>query len=122
MCIRDSINRDLVSRVFTEVRYDVPSTPYALGVNYNLRRESRDFRLDQAVFRSNRRGNLSAFFEHKNIFGLTGVVEVRNILNEIDVEERAVFVNRRNDSPLDFFETRTRTFEPILRFELRGSF
>ena len=116
------INRDLVSRVFTEVRYDVPSTPYALGVNYNLQREARDFRLDQAILRSNRRGNLGAFFEHKNIFGLTGVIEVRNILNEIDVEERAVFVNRRNDSPLDFFETRTRTFEPILRFELRGSF
>ena len=116
------INRDLVSRIFTEVRWDVPSTPFALGVNYNLRRESRDFRLDQATQRANRRGNLGAFLEHKDIFGLTGVIAVRNILNEIDFEERAVFVNRRNDSPLDFLETRERTFKPILRLELRGSF
>lgn len=116
------INRDLVSRIFTEVRYDVPSTPYALGINYNIRREARDFRLDQSTIRSNRRGNLGVFFEHKNIFGLTGIVQVRNLLNEVDVEERAVFVERRDNSPLDFFEARTRTFEPILRFELRGSF
>lgn len=116
------INRDLVSRVFTEFRWDIPSTPYALGINYNLRREARSFRLDQAMIRSNRRGNLGLFFEHKDIFGLTGTIQVRNLLNEIDVEERAVFVDRRDNSPLDFFETRERTFEPILRIGLRGSF
>jgi len=96
------INRDLVSSVFTELRYDVPSPPYALGINYNQEREARDFRLDQSVIRFNERGNLGIFLEHKDIFGLTGTIVVRNLLNQLDAEERAVFV--------------------VLRFELSGSF
>ena len=119
---RRRINRDLVNRLFTEIRWDVPSTPYAFGINYNRDRRALDFRLDQATFRNTERGNLGLFAEHKDIFGLTARVVARNLLNEVDVEARSVFVDRRNNSPLDFFETRNRTFEPILRFELSGSF
>lgn len=116
------INNDLVSRFFSEFRYDVPSTPYALGFNYNRERRARNFRLDQAMIRLTERGNLGVFFEHKDIFGLTATLEVNNLLNGIDFEERTVFVDRRNNSPLDFQETRDRTFGTIVRFQLRGSF
>lgn len=116
------INSDLVSFIFTEFRYDLPATPYAFGLNYNIQRTARDFRLDQAQIRSNRRGNLGVFFEHKNIFGLTGLIEARNLLNEVDFEERTVFTDRRNNSSVNFIETRDRTFGAILRVGLRGSF
>ena len=116
------INNDLVSRVFTELRYDIPSTPYALGINYNRERRARNFRLDQSMIRFSERGNLGLFAEHKDIFGLTGTLSVRNILGERSIEERAVFADRRDNSPLDFFETRVRTFGPILQIQLRGSF
>ncbi len=116
------INRDLVSRVFAELRYDVPSTPFALGLNYNRERLARNFRLDQAMIQFTERGDLGVFAEHKDIFGLTGTFTVTNLIGQIDVEERAVFVDRRDNSPLDFLETRDRTFGPIVRIGLRGSF
>ena len=116
------INRDLVSRIFTELRYDIPSTPYALGLNYNRERTARDFRLDQSVIRSTERGDLGVFAEHKDIFGLTGILNVSNLIGQIDVEERAVSIDRRNNSGVDFFETRDRTFGMIVSFQLRGSF
>lgn len=116
------INRDLVSRISTEIRYDVPATPYALGINYNRSRRARSFRLDQSSIGFTETGNLGVFLEHKDIFGLTGTLAIRNLLNEVDFEERTVFLDRRNNSPIDFFETRDRTFGTILRFELRGNF
>ena len=116
------INSDLVSRIFTELRYDIPSTPYALGLNYNRERTARDFRLDQSVIRSTERGDLGVFAEHKDIFGLTGILNVSNLIGQIDVEERAVSIDRRNNSGVDFFETRDRTFGMIVSFQLRGSF
>ncbi|MEO9968532.1 MAG: TonB-dependent receptor plug domain-containing protein [Hyphomonadaceae bacterium] len=116
------INRDLVSRIFTELRYDIPSTPYALGLNYNRERTARDFRLDQSVIRSTERGDLGVFAEHKDIFGLTGILNISNLIGQIDVEERAVSIDRRNNSPVDFFETRDRTFGMIVSVQLRGSF
>jgi len=116
------INNNLVNRIFTELRWDVPSTPYALGVNYNKDRREQRFRLDQITFQNTEIGNLGVFFEHKDIFGLTGRLVVRNLLDERDVESRAVFVDRRNNSPLDFFETRDRTFGTVFRIELSGNF
>lgn len=116
------INNDLIARVFAEIRYDIPSTPYALGVSYDRFRQAPNFRLDQLQRREGERGFAQVFAEHKDIFGLTGIVTVGNLLNQIDFEAREVFVNRRNDSPLDFIETRDRTFGTILTVELRGSF
>lgn len=116
------INNDLVSRVFTEVRYDAPSTPYAMGVFFERFRQARNFRLDQASFRDGENGFLGVFVEHKDIFGLTGVITVSNLLDQIDFEERSVFEGRRNTSQLAFLETRDRTFGTILEIELRGSF
>ena len=116
------INNDTVSFLFTEIRYDVPSTPYALGLGYSRFRQAPNFRLDQIQRRDGERGFMDVFFEHKDIFGMTGIVRAGNLLNQIDFEARDVFVNRRNDSPLSFVETRDRTFGPILTVELRGSF
>jgi len=116
------INRDLVSRVFTELRYDIPSTPFALGINYEKQREARNFRLDQSMIRFAETGNLGVFAEHKDIYGLTGTIAVSNLLGQIDFEERTVFVDRRDNSPVDFLETRDRTFGAIVSVQLRGSF
>ena len=116
------INRDLVNSLSTELRWDVPSTAYALGINYNKSRDAQSFRLDQVTFQNTEIGNLGIFFEHKNIFGLTGTIELRNLLNEVDVEARTVFLDQRDNSPIDFFETRDRTFGTVLRLGLRGNF
>lgn len=115
------INRDLVSRIFAEFRYDRPGTPYALGINYDQRREARTFRLDQSLFRSATPGNLGVFAEHKDVFGLTATLSVNNLLGTVDAESRAVSIGFR-DTPLDFFETRERTFGSIVTVSLRGSF
>lgn len=116
------INNDLVSRIFAEVRWDVPSTPYATGVNYFQRRQARRFRLDQSTFQSATPGDLGVFFEHKDIFGLTGILRINNLLGTDDFEEREVFVDRRDDSGVDFLETRNRSFGTTFNIELRGSF
>lgn len=116
------INDDLVSRIFTELRYDIPSTPYAFGVSYNKERRARSFRLDQSMIRFAETGDLGVFAEHKDIFGLTGTVTVSNLLGQIDFEERTVFVENRINSPIDFTESRDRTFGAVLSLQLRGSF
>ena len=120
--INRDINNNLVSFVFGEFRYDVPGTPYAVALNYDQVRRARIFRLDQSQFRSSTPGDLGIILEHKNIFGLIASFEVRNLLNTVDFEEREVFVDFRNNSPVDFLESRNRTFGRIFSISLRGSF
>ncbi len=115
------ISRDLVSRVEVEVRYDIPNTPIALEVGFNQSRRARTFRLDEINFNRSIPGFLFAVVEHKDIFGLTGFIEVGNLIDQRDLFTREIFETDRL-GPIDFIEDRNRDFGPILTFGLSGSF
>ncbi|MEO0981958.1 MAG: TonB-dependent receptor [Pseudomonadota bacterium] len=115
------ISRDLVSRIFGEVRWDVPDTDLALTVGYDQFRNARTFRLDEINFFSAVPGFMFATIEHKDIFGLQGFIEVGNLLESNEDFTREVFEPRR-DGALAFVEDRSQTFGLIFTIGLEGTF
>lgn len=68
------------------------------------------------------RSFLSAFVEHKNVYGLTLRATAGNLINARSRWDRVVYTGRRNSAPFDFIETRNRLIGPIISFSVRGTF
>ncbi|MEL7453516.1 MAG: TonB-dependent receptor [Pseudomonadota bacterium] len=115
------INRDLVSFVFAELRWDIPSTDLAVSFGYDQFRRARTFRFDETALFVATPGFGFATFEHKDIFGLRGSIEIGNLFNSLDTFERTIFETNRL-GPIDFIEDRERDFGPILTIGLSGTF
>lgn len=102
-------------------RHDVPETDWAWGVFYAQRSRERNFRLDQFSQFVATPGFAGAYVEHKDLYGMTGRLQVGNLLNSNEDFGRTVFVNRR-DGPIDFTEFRSMEFANIFNFRLSGKF
>lgn len=103
------------------LRHDIPETDWAWGVFYNQQRRERNFRLDQFSQFIATPGFAGAYVEHKDLYGMTGRLQVGNLLNSNEDFGRTVFVNRR-DGPIDFSEFRSMEFANIINFRLSGKF
>lgn len=116
-----SISRTLVYEVESIFRHDIPSTDWAYGASYADSRNTSNVRLGETRRFVARPGNLSAFVEHKNVFGLTVNAAVSNLLSTEDEFIRTSFENR-NDGPIAFREERIRTFGQIIELTISGTF
>jgi hypothetical protein len=103
------------------LRYDIPNTDLAWGVQFSHVRPAESYRLGE-VFRAYE-GPLFAnlFVEHKNIQGLTVRATAANLLGADQIMDRYVYVGRRT-GPLSFFEQRQRHIGTILLLSVSGSF
>ncbi|MEM8696067.1 MAG: TonB-dependent receptor [Pseudomonadota bacterium] len=115
--ISDDMQRDIE----VELRYDIPATEWALGLEYEDYREAAGFRLSQTNFFRTQAPFVGAYVEHKDVFGLRVRGGVYNILDRDEDFTRTFFVNRR-DGPIAFIEDRSREFGPIFSFQVSGSF
>lgn len=104
-----------------DLRHDIPDTSWAWGLNLNQDRESAEFTLAQREERRTTDPFLFAYVEHKNIFGMTGFIEIGNLLGAGDETERLVFETDRT-GPLLEREFREREFGDFLTIGLSGSF
>lgn len=104
-----------------DMRHDIPNTDWAWGFNLNQDLEEANFTLDQIDDRRTTRPFLFAFIEHKNIFGMTGFIEVGNLLSGGDETRRSIFSPDRTGT-LSEFEIRERDFGDFLTVGLSGSF
>ena len=104
-----------------ELRHDIPNTDWAWGFNINQDDEEGRFTLDQFSDRQRINPFLFAFIEHKNIFGMTGFIELGNMLNAGDETERLIFSPDRTGTLIER-EFREREFGDFLTFGLSGSF
>jgi hypothetical protein len=101
------------------LRYDVPRSPWATGLNYFDRRNYDNYRLGE-ISNLYTPSNLEAFVEHKDVLGLKMRATVANLLGTNETYRRAVHVGRRG-TPLAFIERRSREYGPIIQFSISGS-
>jgi len=103
-----------------DLRHDVPSTQLAWGVSVSHDHYAKNYFLTE-VYRS-WEGPVwfDLFVEHKDIMGLTVRATVGNIFNARHRLERAVYLGRRNEQPLSFFQDNNQLIGPIFAFSVRG--
>ncbi|RGP39918.1 hypothetical protein BPTFM16_00194 [Altererythrobacter insulae] len=105
-----------------DFRHDIPSSDWAYGGGFEYNRDRANFRLSQIRRQRDLPNRLSAFIEHKDVFGLTVNLEAANLLSSRDREFRTVFLGPRTDDFVLFTEDRNFREGPIFRFNISGNF
>ena len=104
------------------LRHDIPSSDWAWGSNANYSHVTKTFRLNEFGRQFEGPVWLSAFVEHKDVYGLTVRATASNLINARSRWDRVVYSGRRNSAPIDFIETRNRLIGPIFSLSVRGTF
>ncbi len=84
-----------------DLRYDVPSTPYAFGGGLELDRNSPFLRLDQSFDTFYNRPESYLFAEHKTLFGLNIRLVAQGLLNEKIRRPRIIYNGDRTGDILE---------------------
>ena len=104
------------------LRYDVPSSDWAMGGGFNwsinkpyvrLFEIGRDYEGPIYTF---------AFIENKDVFGLTVNLNMFNLTAGQGFFDRTVYTGLRDRSPISFVERRRTNISTIYRLTIRGSF
>lgn len=115
------ISGDSIRNWSAEFRHDIPGTAIAWGGFLGEQVSGPVFRLDQVQLSGLSRPLTSVFVEHKDVFGLTVRIGLRNLLGIEDFINRDVSVNRR-DGPIAFRERQRRSIGLIGTLVISGSF
>ena len=104
-------------------RHDVPDTNWAWGANFRSTDFEPYYRLSEVGLDYNLRDALGVFVENKDVFGLTVIARLNNILEENAALERTIYAGPRGSgAPALFSENRQREVGHIVNFTVRGSF
>ncbi len=102
-------------------RHDVPATDWAWGFNYGHAHHADRYRLNERSSSYDRPGGASIYFIDKDVFGMTGQVTFRNVLDDGDHYQRIVYADRR-DGPIAYIEDRVRRSGPEVGLSISDSF
>jgi hypothetical protein len=106
-----------------QFRHDVPGTDLAWGTGFRSTDFNPYYRLHEVGVDYNLRDAFGIFIEHKDVFGLTVIARLNNILEENAALERTVYAGPRGSgAPVLFEENRQREIGHIVNFTVRGSF
>lgn len=114
-------NRDRIIRQAYEFRHDIQDTDYAWGLAYQYNESSLAYRRNATTFNGESPGTLAIFFVHKDIFGLTGTINVHNI-NDQDRVTRRVSYSPDRTGDISRIEDRARNYGNVLTLTLEGAF
>ncbi len=110
------------------LRWDIPETPWALVGGYEGFKNYRGYRLDQIEYGWEDPGVSFAAIENKDVFGMRMQLEVVNLGDTSENYRREFYQRAAPGEPrlrtnqLDFTQEQRRTFGPIIRFNVAGTF
>lgn len=114
------------------IRWDIPGTNWALLAGIEEYQSYPNYRLDQVSRNWNAPSTNYFFIENKDVFGLKVRLMAVNLNDTSENFKRDVYCNttclpgdtssRLRTNPLDFSEERHRTFGPIVRLNVSGTF
>lgn len=104
------------------VRWDIPDTPWTLTAGLEESQNYAGYRLDQISRNWQAPSNNFFSIEHKDVFGLKVRLQAVNLNDSSENVRRDVYLGGRRTNPLDFTEERNRTFGPIVRLNVSGTF
>lgn len=116
-----SINGETRRLIELNLRHDVPGGPWAWGAGFFNSENAAVYRLTQRFRAWEGPYWLSAFVEHKDVFGMTVRAGVSNLLNARSRLERVFYDGRRTDPVLQR-ESRDRLIGPIFSLSVKGKF
>lgn len=119
--IQRAINGHLIYDYNLELRQDVPDSNIAWGVVLEGFKQEPYYQISEAEWSGNEPHFVRAYVEHKDILGMTGVINVGNLSNQKDRYWRRIYDGDRNGALLRT-EEYSRSFGAILTFELKGKF
>lgn len=103
-------------------RQDIPGTPVAWGVGAARNGPQTAIRFNEIATFDVGQANVSAFFEHKNVFGMNLRIRASNLANRDYLFDRTIYTGRRDISPIDRVESRTRIDNERFTITLSGNF
>ncbi|MEM1381083.1 MAG: TonB-dependent receptor plug domain-containing protein [Pseudomonadota bacterium] len=103
-------------------RHDVPATPFAWGLEVTAEDDFSIVRFNERIRVSESTPAYSAFFEHKDLFGLNLRISGRNLANRDYDLDRVRFAGLLTESPIDVIESRSRIDNRRLQITLSGTF
>lgn len=115
------ISEDLKRNWGVNFRHDIPGSAIAWGATITEAVEGPEFRPDQISQAPLNRPITFVYVEHKNVWGLTVRLTLRNLNDTRDDIRRTVYVDRR-DGPVAFNERQLRRIYPIGVLTISGSF
>ncbi len=119
--IQRSINGHLIYDYNIELRQDIPDSDIAWGVVLEGFKQEPYYQISEAEWSGNEPHFMRAYIEHKDIAGMTGVLNVGNLTNQKDRYWRRVYDGDRNGALLRT-EEYSRSFGAIFTLELKGKF
>ncbi len=105
-----------------DYRHDIPRTDFAYGAELRYDRRLPRFRLSEIARDFEGPTFLSAFVEHKDVYGLTVRATASNLLGGRGRGVRTVFEGPRTEGNIAFIEDRNLRIGPILRLSVSGNF
>ena len=104
------------------LRYDVPSSNWAMGAGFNWTHVQPYVRLLETG--KDYEGPIYSFgfIENKDVFGLTVNLNVFNLTGGEGIFDRTVWTGYRDRSPISFVESRRLDVSTIYRLSIKGSF
>jgi outer membrane receptor for ferrienterochelin and colicins len=116
-----SISNSLLRAGSVSIRYDVPKSDWAAGVDASYQINALRYRLTEVgrLWEGPVWGDF--YLEHKNVYGLTVRAGLYNLFAADSMWQRTVYAGRRTD-PVAFVEERDRSIGPIFSFSVRGKF
>ncbi len=115
------ISSDLLRKWSVDVRHDIPRTPIAWGASLSEERYGTFYRLDQTSRSFLTQPISVVFVEHKDVYGLTVRLGLRNVLNGHDDIRRNYYVARR-DGPIETRERQLRYIHRVGTLSISGTF
>ena len=110
------------TQISGSLRWDVPRSDWALGINAEYYHVQPGYRLQEVGTQWEGPVWGGVFVEHKNVFGLTVNARVQNLFNARSLWDRTVYSGPRNTAPVAFHEDRDRLIGPIFRLTVKGNF
>jgi len=104
------------------LRWDVPDTQWTISGGLEEYQSYAGYRLDQISRNWQAPSTNFVSIEHKDVYGLKVRLQAVNLNDSSENFRRDVFQGGRRTNPLDFTEERHRTFGPIIRLNVSGTF
>jgi hypothetical protein len=104
------------------VRWDIPDTNWTLAAGIEEFQNYANFRLDQVSRNWNAPSVNFFFIENKDVFGMKVRLQAVNLNDTSENFKREVYQGGLRLNPIAFIEERHRTFGPIIRLNVSGTF
>lgn len=105
-----------------EFRHDIPSTPYAYGMQVSGIEDFVVYRFNEIARANVPQPESSVFVEHKDLRGMILRLTVDNLFDVTYDQDRTRWEGRREQTPIDFIEARERTDNRRFTLTLSGTF